>query len=195
MKSKHGIYLPIIAVLIIIIFFLRECSGSKCQDPDVIVETRTVIVPGDSIPYEVKVEIPVPYKVEVVREIPSNVDTLAILQDYFSSYFYTDTITDDTSITVVIYDRISQNKIVERFATFQNLREKKVVINKIINKKRVKIYAGLSIGGNSNTMNFGPSGLLQTKKDHIYGYHYDLSQKTHNFSLYFKLNLRKHETN
>lgn len=195
MKSSHGIYLPIILVLIGIIFILRECDGPDKHncDPDVIIETRIDTIPGDSVPYKVEVKVPVPYKVLELVTVPTVIDTMAILQDYFKTYFYQDTITDDTSMMVILSEKISQNRVIEREVQFQNLREISIVTNKVFNKKRNKVYAGLSIGGNATAMNFGPSLLFQNKKDHIYGYHYEFSQKTHNFSLYFKIKLRKNE--
>jgi|TARA_B110000444_G_C18618168_1_gene490868 hypothetical protein len=50
----------------------------------------------------------------------------------------------------------------------------------IIEKKRLKLFIGVELGGNENIFNVSPIIDLKTRKDYIYGYRYGLVDKTHN---------------
>ena len=111
----------IIIGLIIVIFLLRECKGESKGAPiepativkietkyDTIVETVETYIPE----YRTKVKWKTVHDtIEVHDTIPT--DTASILKDYFATYAYTDTLKTD-SVTFVINDTISQNKIITR---------------------------------------------------------------------------------
>ena len=104
--------------LIIVIFLLRECRGESKGAPiepvtvvkietkyDTIVETIETYIPE----YRTKIKYKTVHDtVEIHDTVP--VDTLSILEDYFATYAYTDTLKKD-SVTFVINDTISQNRI------------------------------------------------------------------------------------
>lgn len=190
--------LKTLAILVlIIIVLLRGCGGDSKenlpivkvdgkdyglleQKIDTVVITKEVKVPTYIPKYITKVKT-----VEVV--IPTNVDTLAILEKYFATYQLKDTlnlsydfpkgVTDSLGNKPspslgfgIITDNISQNSIISRDVdwTFQ--------IPTIYNTKIVKelpknqLYWGFSGGLNGTDVitNISSSLLLKTKKDKIF---------------------------
>lgn len=159
--------------ILVSIFSKLDCKRQGCPEcpkADVIPDT----IPGDSVPYPVKVKVPDP----VYRDTGSvqwrdrPVDTNAILADYFARYFYSDTITDDTSFLAIVLDTVSQNRIISRRFLMQNLRPVAVINNypqKTEAKSRRLVYAGMEISGNTeNLFSFGPAFGYKDRKDHLY---------------------------
>jgi hypothetical protein len=183
----------IIIVLVILLLLQREC-GTPCKDNyihDTIVSYDTL--PGDSVPYSVIIHKPKPYAVYYHDTILSVVDTLAILQDYYAVRSYSDTVSNDSTIKVIINDIITENSIKNREVLFQSLRGniiQTITINNTPNLKN-KLYVGCSLGGKADTYCLGGSLLLQTKKQHIYSYTYDFLNKCNYFNLYYKISFRK----
>ena len=117
-------------------------------------------------------------------------DTVLILKDYFTKYFYSDTILNDTSAQIIINDTIYKNRIISRLPKVKLYHP--VITNTILTSERHpersrRVSAGFTIGGNLNQFNFGPALLLQTKKKTSYSLSYDLINKQVNLSLYWQL--------
>jgi hypothetical protein len=172
--KERNLYLLVIGVLIVIILFLRSCSPSiPCPDggkPIITTVTDTVWVKGkDSIIYK-----PKPYKV-VYRdtvEIPKDVDTTAILKDYFAKVAYNDTIKVGKYGYILIKDTISENRIasrqkIDKFEIPEITNTTTVTIPPVY---RNQVYIGPEIAGNVlNPINyFGGNILLKTKNDKLY---------------------------
>ena len=123
-----------ILVLVIIIIFLRSCTGD-CDITETQVITKTEIK-YDTITNEVTEYVPklvtrILRKTDTVRQtqfithtdtvsVPQAIDTNAILEDYFASYVYLD-IQNFDSIKIEIQDTISENKIVSRSVKYSML--------------------------------------------------------------------------
>lgn len=157
-----------IMVLSAIILMMKFC-GNSSQVP-VLVSQEIIhdTIPGDSIPYLVTGEIPDPIKIIVptTDTLWKNVDTAAILQDYFSTLYYQDTLLNDTSALIVVNDTISQNEIQGRSLLFQNKRP--IALTTTINNTYATpntrlLSAGIIGGGNRSMFNFGV-GILYTNK-------------------------------
>jgi len=103
--------------------------------------TKTVTVPGDSIPYPVPVAVPVPHDSVVVDTFWRDVDTAAILRRFFTQYTYQDTIRD-SSFVAILREVIAQNQIVERQMQFQNLRPTQVVYTTTVETPPPRWYVG-----------------------------------------------------
>lgn len=177
----------IIGVLLVWILILQECNQCDvCPDAIEIHDT----IKGDSIPYIVTKEVPVPKYIDTGktrwRYLP--IDTMAILAKYFAEVRYNDTLKNDTSALIVLRETVSCNLIQERELWFQNRRI--TAINTTIipeQKKRNKIFAGVFTGIKLNGYGFGPSLMLNTKRDRSYALSYDAINKDFYFTLYFKL--------
>jgi len=158
---KHP-YWFIAFVLIALLFIFRECEKSV---PETKVVTRTVIKKGDSIPY--KVEIIKKEPVYIYRDTGSiqwremEIDTMAILADYFASYHYLDTLMNDTSAFISLRSHVHQNQLFYDELMFQNRREKVIHTTTITHYYHPPGRLYLSLGAGRNPDEFDmPVGLL-----------------------------------
>jgi len=166
----------IIIGLVIVIFLLRECKGESKGAPtepativkietkyDTIVETVETYIPK----YRTKVKYKTVHDtIEVHDTIP--IDTASILKDYFETYAYTDTLKTD-SVTFVINDTISQNKILSRGINYRLIYPTTIIsTEREINKR--ELYIGFGLGGNKQQLSYvGSELMLRNKKEQIYG--------------------------
>jgi hypothetical protein len=168
----------IIIGLIIVIFLLRECRGEKSPLPaepvtivkietkyDTIVETVPTYIPKYKTRVKWKTKT-VHDTVEVHDTIP--VDTASVLEEYFATYAYTDTLKKD-SVTFIINDTISQNKILSRGIKY-NLVYPTTIISTEREVNKRELYIGFGLGGDRQQISYAGSELiLRTKKEKLYG--------------------------
>ena len=95
----------------------------------------------------------------IYREVPASVDTNQILKDYFAKRTYTRTHTD-TSLTIIINDTISENKIGAWSLSYKINRPTQISTYKPVKKNIVFIGAELSQGVGINVGYLMPSGLM-----------------------------------
>ena len=168
----------IIIGLIIVIFLLRECRGENKGTPtepitvvkvetkyDTIVETVPTYIPKYKTRVKWKTKT-VHDTVEIHDTIP--VDTASVLEEYFATYAYTDTLKKD-SVTFIINDTISQNKILSRGIKYNLVYPTTIIqTEREVNKR--ELYVGFGIGGDRQQLSFaGSELLLRNKKERIYG--------------------------
>ena len=176
--------------LILILLVQRSCN----PEPDNGVNVQTEIVTTyDTINTVSTTYIPkyinkIEYRIDTVT---TPIDTLAILQDYYSSYTYSDTVQVDSFGYIVVNDTISQNKIWGRSITQSLLIPITTITNTIYEDKR-EFYIGLEAGVTSKgEINFvGTNLLFKTKKKQIYGIGVGLDQNfspTFVGSMYWKI--------
>jgi hypothetical protein len=135
---------------IFLLLFLKDCNKGT------IVDVR--YIPGDSIPYTVYKNKPVPYSVTKTDTIPlydtiwmpgdtqfviMPVDTLAILKDYFAQVVYKDTVKNDSSALIVLNETVTKNRIKMREVIFQNKRPIAII------EERKRAFV-LGVGGTVN---------------------------------------------
>ena len=178
-KIFKNIQTVIIVVLLIIIFFLRECQGNQVNSP--LTEGETIVkieTKYDTIVNTIETYVPeyrteVKWKtrtihdtIEVHDTIP--IDTLSILEDYFKVYAYTDTLAKD-SVTFIINDTISQNKILARGIEYSLVYPTTIISKESAVNKR-ELYIGLGLGGDKQQISYiGSELMLRNKKKQIYG--------------------------
>ena len=109
----------LIVVLIIIILLMRNCSGNSNPKPKPkeIVKTTIEYIPVNK---EIPVYIP-KWKEKIVIDIDTflvNVDTNAILSDYYAKYYFVDTMTQveykrhcDYTKPFLLFRHCEQNRI------------------------------------------------------------------------------------
>lgn len=187
-------YVIVIAILVVIIIIMQQCSNKKtcnCKK----IETK-IIHKTDTIPYEViveKIKTEFIYS-EVTVKIPQNVDTFAILSDYYKKRNYIDTIMDiDTLALIVINDSVYKNNLQYRQFEYKNRVPKIIdsifIYNTVYEsaKECSKWNFGIGgiLGGNTDTFNAGVSILLCTPKKSSYTLSYDVINKTYNIGVYW----------
>ena len=179
MKSIFKNFQSLIIIgLIIVIFLLRECRGEKNPLPtepitvvkietkyDTIVETVPTYIPKYKTRVKWKTKT-VHDTIEIHDTIP--VDTASVLEEYFAAYAYTDTLKKD-SVTFIINDTISQNKILSRGIKYNLVYPTTIIqTEREVNKR--ELYVGFGLGGDRQQISYAGSELiLRTKKDKLYG--------------------------
>ena len=128
-----------------------------------IVKTKVVTKKGENIYHETIVEK------EVI--IPTVIDTMALLKDYYSKVLYKDTLILPDSLGIVaLNDTITQNKILGR--TFNASVKQRTIKETTIVKElpKTKLFYGLEGGFNKADFvsSVGAGVLINTKKDKIY---------------------------
>ena len=172
MKSLfNNIQTIIIVVLVVVIILLRECKNGKEPEPEIerIVKIETKY---DTIVKNIPTYIP-EYRTRVVTKtihdtVKLTIDTASILEDYFATYAYIDTV-DADSIDLIIFDTISQNKILSRSIDYSLIYPTTTITKERIVNER-EFYVGFGIGGNKSQISYLTSELMfRTKKKQIYG--------------------------
>ena len=108
----------------------------------------------------------------VYQPVPAHIDTNAILAAYYQLHIYKDTLKlKDTLGYVSVIDSISKNSIISRK---YNAMVKKYTVKEIIvvEKPAVnQVYFGgmLGLQWPNKTLVAGPTAILKTKKDQMYG--------------------------
>lgn len=174
MKSFfNNIQSLIILILIIVILLMRACDGGGNQidiDEDTKIIQVDTIFKVDTIEVEKEVYIP-KWKTKVINKVDTvekliiqEVDTAKILEDYYSSYAYIDTLTFDTLGYAVVNDTISENSILNRQYTYKiNKYTNEIEVVRLIDQR--EYYIGLGSRVNGRLINYmGVEGLVRSKK-------------------------------
>ena len=172
---------------------MRACSGSRdhtqqTSSPNITkIETKWDTVKIDSLVYIPKWKT----KIETIHDtIPANIDTLDILKDYYSKYFYTDTLDLDSLGSIIINDTISKNSIISREIQPNILIPTTTIANTVYINKR-EFYGGFGIKGRTNQLNYlGGELLFKTKNNQAYNIGIGLNQDFKpvlGFGMYWKI--------
>jgi len=188
----------LILALIALLILQRQCQSPPSPvNPTVITKVETKwdtvsIVKTEYVPkWKTRTET-------IYDTIPSDIDTLSILKDYYAKYFYTDTLDLDTLGNIVINDTVSKNTIVSRGIKPNVLIPTTTIYsNTTINKTR--FYTGINMSANKQSLNqAGVNLMLKTKKSKMYGvgigFNRDL-QPVISGSLYWEVKLKKPKIN
>jgi len=169
-------------LLLIVIVVLQQCGGNKKGTGEIVkvdgkkyelikhetdtievVKTKVITKKGEDIYHETIVEHEV--------KVPVNVDTNAILKEYYAKVLYKDVLVLPDSLgTIAINDTISQNKILGR--TFNaNVKQRTIKETTIVKElPKNKLFYGIEGGFNKADVvsHIGMGILLNTKTDKIY---------------------------
>jgi len=167
-ENKSKFYFIIILILVIILL-LQRCNNGKKQplfqnDTIRVVDTSYVTITKYIPTYIPKWNVQIKY----IHDTTKIIDTAYVIGDYYSSYYYKDSIKNDT-LSVYINDLISQNKIRSRSVKY-TLKFPTVTITNTVIKSKNEFYVGIGLVGNGTGINFfGPELMLRTKSKNVYG--------------------------
>ncbi len=173
--KKSTPYIVILG-LVLIILYQEGCFGKKNSGDTLNINGKKYEVIKHEIDtfYETKTETQykkgkdIVHEVEVVKEIPANVDTALILKDYYAKVFYNDTFKlKDTLGYIVINDTITKNRIAGRkFNSSINI----PIIKETLYLKELgnNFFIGPSFQLGSSP-SIGGDVHLKTKKDVLFG--------------------------
>jgi hypothetical protein len=166
--------LLIIILAIIIVFLQFKGCGKETKVPDTITDTK---IEYRDVKVEVPVYIPEIQKIPVPREVPSIIDTIAVVEDYYTKYKVIDTVylnSPDSGIKYfgygIITDIINKNKIQERSLIWNYKVPKIITTTTIKEKPKNQVYAGVTSGLNKSTFidNISTGIIVKNKTDHLY---------------------------
>jgi hypothetical protein len=168
--NQNRFYLIIIGVLAIILL-MQKCEGGCNLIPTLPppVTIRTVDTVYTVVTKEVPTYIP-KWKTHIkyVYDTTRIIDTAYVIGDYYSTYFYQDSLINDT-LCFYINDSISENKIKSRSLKYI-MSFPTIKIHDVVIQNKNEYYIGLGLIGNQKGINyFGPEFLLRTKKKDVYG--------------------------
>ncbi len=119
------------------------------------------IIYRDTTIYKSKnVYVPTPYPVEVLKYDTIyktehiEIDTAAILADYFKEFYYSDTIINDSTALIIIYDTVSKNRISARQWLYQNRRPTVINNFSVAIPKPLRIGVGFQATCNENYFDY-----------------------------------------
>ena len=157
------------------VFYFRGCLPEKKYSPEVIrIEGKKYEVLKHDTVYQKKTitqyrDGVYVYKYDSVYvEIPQNVDTSAILKDFYAMNMFADTLKTEIG-NIVLNDTISQNKIKGRTYTASF---KYPEIRTIVKERpKAAVFAGLgsSINGEAKLQEVSAHIFLETRKRRLYG--------------------------
>jgi hypothetical protein len=184
--------LTTIIILLALIFIQRECNrpDPAPPEPDTI---RITKVEYDSVLVEKIIKQFYPVQKIVVREIPANVDTMAILKDYFAKNIYDRTFIDDTTALIRVIDTVHQNQLWGSRIEYKNRQPVTIHETYIIHPpppQRFQLYAGGFVTGNAQSFGAGPAIFAKTPRDHLYGIGYNPFNNTGQIHMLWKISLR-----
>jgi len=196
----------LIIVLILIILFIKGCGGNHPPISKKIIKIDgkkysvlkhtidTTYISKNTVIYRKGKDITIEKEIPIY--IPLNIDTSAIIKDYYTSRLYKDTLTLDSLSFVVINDTIAKNKIESR--KFSSHIVYPVIKETTIVKELPKnqLFLGATLGfDKTNIVNFaGPSFIFKSKKDYLYSFGIGYSNaKTVSIQggMLFKIKLKK----
>jgi hypothetical protein len=167
-ENKSKFYFLIIVILIIVILLQKSCGGGKVTVPknDTITVTNTSYA---TITKYVPTYVPKwSVKKEYIHDTTKLIDTAYVVGDYYSTYFYKDSLISDT-LHLYVNDSISQNKIQSRSLKY-TLKFPTVTVTNTVIKNKNEFYIGLGLVGSKTGINFfGPELMLRTKSKSVYG--------------------------
>lgn len=161
--------------------FLSPGGLFTAPEPDTVMVTK--VIPGDIRLVEIETTVPDPVFIDTgafqIIELPQDVDTNAILADYFRTRRYHDTLSDDTSFRAVYEATVHKNRLADFRYQHQNLRKTAIYETHIHNHTRA-LMAGADVMLAPDRFNLGPS-LLYHNRNEAYQLSVGLLQKEFRF--------------
>lgn len=191
--DKKTLFSYLIIAILVIVLLLQRCGNGGTVLPtksDTVSVTKYIPVTTTITQYVPK------YITKIERDTTffntHTIDTAYVIGDYYSTYYYKDTIKQDTSLTLYINDSVTENKIKSRDIKYTY--NQKITTNTVI-KNKAEFYVGLGLTGSKNGISyFGSNLLLRTKKRQIYsigvGVNGSLEPQL-NLSTYWRIHGRK----
>ena len=158
----------LILILVVLVLFQSQCSRKPDVEPEVIV---TIETKWDTVNV-VQTEYVPKWRTRVVTErveVPSEIDTMSILRDYYAKYYYADTLTLDTLGFLVLNDTISQNSVMSR-SFVSDISIPTTTITKEIYLKKREFYWGMGLSGDQSQLNYlGGEFMYKNKQRNMFG--------------------------
>ena len=192
--KKIGTTFLIWAMSIVVLFFVFK----RCNPPRIIDNSTTTTVYDtirDTTIVHRTAYVPklVYQETEKLVYVPVDVDTLAILKDYYTRRFYADTTLNDSTGFFAIYDTIYMNQIWSRYTKAEAYSQTIYKTTTITQPAPLhnKVFFGFGAGGNKDRFGLSGDMMFQTKRDNALALSYDAINKEVWVKTYWKVRLKK----
>lgn len=174
-KYFSNIQSILIIVLVVAIILMRNCNKES-------IPAGPITITKIEVTYDTIIKEVTRYKPKYINVIQKQydstlvIDTVYVLNDYFSTYVYED-IQKLDSLNLTIRDSISQNKISSRSIRYELIYPRTTITNTVyINNN--ELYIGLGLQGSSKQLNYiGGQVMYKNKKKHLYGLGIGINQE------------------
>jgi hypothetical protein len=162
-----------LAIILLLILLSDGCGGRA--KPSVTIKRDTVWAHDTEVVIRERYKPVIRWR-DSIQYVTEEVDTAYILRDYYTAKYFADTLVNDTSMFVAVWDSIYFNDIQARGYAVQNRRPTQIINEVTINQPPrkeaiVKLYLGafgtFPLGG-------GPFASLTTRGGAYIGYGYNL---------------------
>lgn len=149
---KRNLFLTLLSIVMAVTGYLIRLYTEPISKNGIIVATVKKIIPGDSVPYEITRYIPKPVYTDTGSRIliPAEVDTGFIIASYYAKKFYGDTLRNDSSMFVAVYDSVYNNSIIYRRSLMLNRRATAIITNNYYIPSESYLSAGIDLLIGSN---------------------------------------------
>jgi hypothetical protein len=155
--------LTILITLLVSFLFIKHCTPNNTitvnGEPTVTTTVEYIEIKSVDTSY-----IPKWDTLLKVDSIPTLIDTMAILKDYYSKYVYSDTIFIDTFGYAIIKDTITENKISSRIVS-KDIKIPITTIEKIYYVNKAEIFYGPTV---STDLNVHLNVMYKSKNKNAY---------------------------
>jgi hypothetical protein len=187
MTKANMIFLYIIAVAVIGCYLLWYFDPKGRFDPIVTGRDTTVI----NLP-PISIDLPPSQSPTIIYQpIPNNVDSLAVVRDYFAIRQYKDSMENDT-VKVIVRESVGQNRIMERKIDWKLKLPITTVIETHTERTRKLLVGGL-VSKDSLRTGLYLSAAYQNKKDMIFVAGYDPFLRTGMGGVLMPIKLRREQ--
>jgi phenolic acid decarboxylase len=179
LKNYYNI-VSIILLVVVGLLILKQCDNPILNFKSLFIKNKTttpstgtvitkVETKWDTIKIDSLIYVP-KWNTKIVRDtIPIDIDTLSILKEYYSKYFYTDTIKLDSFGFLVINDTISENTIIQR-KSIPNIFIPTATIYRDSLISKNEYYLGLGVNASTGQLNYvGGEFLFRSKNRNVFG--------------------------
>lgn len=164
MKQNGIIALTITGVVAILFLLWYFDPKDRFKSEPVLIRSDTTII---NLP-PLSISLPPSQSPTIIYQpIPDNVDSLAIIRDYFATRQYNDSLENDT-VKIVLNEVIGQNKVVSRKIDYRL----KLPISSVVNEYKIEKSRKLLLGGfalvdsSGSSLYFG--GGYQNKQNQLF---------------------------
>ncbi len=185
MTKSSNVLVTIIAVAVIGCYLLWYFDPKGRFDPIVTGRDTTVI----NLP-PISIDLPPSQSPTIIYQpIPNNVDSLAVVRDYFAIRQYRDSMENDT-VKIIVMESVGQNRVMDRKIDWKLKLPITTVIEAHTERTRKLLIGGL-VSKDSLRTGLYLSAAYQNKKDMIFVAGYDPFLKTGMGGVLMPIKLRR----
>ena len=158
-------HLPLILQLVLILAILGIYIDLRRSGILFGSDTTTVINRDSTFLPPITVNIPPSKPTVIYQPVPVELDTMAILQDYYANRIYRDSLVNDT-VSIHLVETVNQNQVQSRSLTYQ-LKLPLQTVSEIHTTSKSRLVFGGLASYSTGTIDLSVAGGIVTKKGSV----------------------------